>query len=125
MTVNEISYKVVGICLELHKALGPGLLESVYEQALAYDLREAGFLLNTQVALPVVYKEIRMEAGYRADIIVENKLLLELKSVEALAPVHFSQTLTYIKLGNFKLGLLINFNSAKLKDSIHRVVNNL
>ncbi len=125
MTENEISYEVIGVCLELHRALRPGLLESVYEQALAYDLREAGFSVSTQVALPVVYKEIRMEAGYRADIIVENKLLIELKSVEALAPVHFSQTLTYIKLSNIKLGLLINLNSAKLQDSIHRIVNNL
>ncbi len=125
MTENEISYKVIGICLELHRTLGPGLLESVYEQALAYDLREAGFLVNTQVALPVVYKEIRMEAGFRADIIVENKVLIELKSVETLAPVHFAQTLTYLKVTNLKLGLLINFNCAKLKDNIHRVVHNL
>ncbi len=81
--------------------------------------------MSTQVALPVVYKEIRMEAGFRADIIVENKVLIELKSVETLAPVHFAQTLTYLKVTNLKLGLLINFNSAKLKDNIHRVIHNL
>ncbi len=125
MTENEISYKVIGICLELHKTLGPGLLESVYEQALAYDLREAGFLVGTQVPLPVIYKGIRMEAGFRADIIVENKVLIELKSVEVLAPVHFAQTLTYVKLSGLKLGLLINFNTVKLKEGIHRMVNHI
>ncbi len=125
MTENEISYKIIGACIDLHKSLGPGLLESVYENALAYDLREMGFSVATQVTLPVVYKEIKLEAGFRIDIMVENKVLIEIKSIETLAPVHFSQTLTYVKLSGLKLGLLINFNSVKVKDSIHRIVNNL
>jgi GxxExxY protein len=124
MTENDISYKIIGTCIDLHKNLGPGLLESVYENALAYDLRELGFSVNTQ-PLPVIYKENRLEIGFRIDIIVDNKVLIEVKSIEALAPVHFAQTLTYLKLSGLKLGLLINFNSMKVKDSVHRIVNNL
>lgn len=125
MTENDISYKIIGACIDLHKNLGPGLLESVYENALAYDLRELGFSVNTQIPLPVVYKEIRLEIGFRIDIIVDNKVLIEVKSIETLAPVHFAQTLTYLKMSGLKLGLLINFNSMKVKDSVHRIVNNL
>lgn len=125
MNVNELSYKVIGIALELHKKVGPGLLESAYENALAYDLEEAGLEVKQQVPLPFYYKEIKMEVGYRVDIIVENKLIVEIKSLENLAPVHFSQLLTYLKLSEKRLGLLINFNTKILKDGIHRVVNNL
>lgn len=125
MTENEISYKVIGIAIELHKVLGPGLLESVYEKALAYDLQEAGLEVKTQVPMPLIYKEIKQDVGYRLDLLVENKVIIELKSVENLAPVHYAQTLTYLKLSDKKLGLLINFNTKILKEGIHRIVNNL
>ena len=125
MTENEISYKIIGIALELHKSIGPGLLESVYEHALYYDLKQAGLNVACQVPMPFLYKEVKMEVGYRIDIIVEGKVLIEVKSVDALAPVHFAQTLTYLKLSGLKLGLLINFNVKILKGSIHRIVNNL
>jgi GxxExxY protein len=125
MNENELSYRVIGIALDLHRSLGPGLLESVYENALAYDLIESGLEVKTQVPMPFVYKEIRMETGYRLDILVENKLIIEVKSVETLAPVHYAQVLTYLKLSGIKLGLLINFNTKVLKEGIHRIVNNL
>ena len=125
MTENEISFKIIGIAIEIHNELGPGLLESAYEYSLSYELRNAGFKVNQQVPMPLIYKDIKMECGYRVDIMVENKIIVEIKSVETLAPVHFSQTLTYLKLSDCKLGLLINFNVVKLKDGIHRIVNNL
>ena len=125
MTENEISNKVIGIAIELHKKLGPGLLESVYENALAYDLKEAGMKVLQQVPMPFIYKEIKMDIGYRLDLIVESKLIIEVKSVEVLAPVHYAQLLTYLKLSDLKLGLLVNFNTKLLKDDIHRIVNNL
>jgi len=125
MSENELSYRVIGIALGLHRSLGPGLLESVYENALAYDLIESGLEVKTQVPMPFIYKEIKMETGYRLDILVENKLIIEVKSVEILAPVHYAQVLTYLKLSEIKLGLLINFNTKVLKDGIHRIVNNL
>ena len=125
MTENELSYKIIGIALELHKSIGPGLLESVYENALSFDLKEAGLKVNCQVPMPFVYKEVRMETGYRIDLIVNDKVLIEVKSIESLAPVHFAQTLTYLKVSGLKLGLLINFNVKTLKESIHRIVNNL
>lgn len=125
MTENEISFTTIGAAVNLHKALGPGLLESAYEAALAHDLRELGFEIKTQVPMPLVYKGVKLEIGYRIDLMVENKVIIELKSVENLAPVHFSQTLTYLKLADKKLALLINFNTALLKDGIHRIVHKL
>lgn len=125
MNENELSFKIIGIALELHKNIGPGLLESTYENALAYDLRENGLLVQKQVPMPFIYKEVKMDIGYRLDLLVENKLIIEIKSVENLAPVHYAQLLTYLKLSDLKLGLLINFNSKLLKDGIHRLVNNL
>jgi GxxExxY protein len=125
MTENEISYKIIGAALELHKSSGPGLLESAYEHALAYDLSEMGFVVKQQVPMPFIYKGVKQDVGYRIDIIVNNKVLIEIKSVENLAPVHFSQTLTYLKLSEMKLGLLINFNTKLLKEGIHRIANNL
>src|SRR5258706_9243825 len=125
MTENEISYKIIGAAIELHKKLGPGLLESVYENALAYDLREISLKILQQVPMPLIYKEVKMEAGFRLDLLVEDKVIVEIKSVEILAPVHYSQLLTYLRLSNKKLGLLINFNSEDLKSGIHRIVNNL
>jgi GxxExxY protein len=125
MTENEISYKIIGVAIELHKKLGPGLLESVYENALAFDLREISLKILQQVPMPLIYKKVKMEAGFRLDLLVEDKVIIEIKSIETLAPVHFSQVLTYLRLSDKKLGLLINFNTEVLKKGIHRVVNNL
>jgi len=125
MTENEISYKIIGTAIDLHRNVGPGLLESAYENALAYDLRESGLEVKQQLPLPFHYKEDRMDVGYRVDLLIENKVIVEVKSVETLAPVHYAQLLTYLKLSDKKLGLLINFNSKILKNEIHRVVNNL
>ena len=125
MTENELSHKIIGASIEIHKTLGPGLLESVYEAALAYDLRELGLNVMTQVPMPLVYKEVKQDVGYRLDLLVETKVIVEIKSLENLAPVHYAQTLTYLKLAEKKLALLINFNTKILKNGIHRIVNNL
>lgn len=125
MNENELSFNIIGIALELHKNLGPGLLEAVYENALAYDLIQHGYTVKQQAPMPFIYKEIKMDVGYRIDLLVENKIIIEVKSVETLAPVHYAQVLTYLKLSDIKLGLLINFNSKLLKSGIHRIVNNL
>lgn len=125
MTENELSFKIIGAAIDLHKAVGPGLLESAYENALAYDLRKMGLNVLQQVPMPFIYKEVKQEVGYRVDLIINNLVLIEIKSVENLAPVHYAQTLTYLKLSGLKLGLLINFNTKFLKNEIHRVVNQL
>ena len=125
MTENELSYKIIGVAIELHKSIGPGLLESAYENALAYDLEEFGFSVKQQVPMPFIYKDVKQDVGYRLDLLINDKVIIEVKSVENLLPVHFAQLLTYLKLSNKKLGLLINFNSKILKNNIHRVVNNL
>ncbi len=125
MTENEISFKIIGCAMELHRKVGPGLLESAYENALAYELKSAGLTVQQQLAMPFVYKEIKMDVGYRLDLLVEDKVIVEVKSLEILAPVHFSQLLTYLKLSGKKLGLLINFNSKLLKEGIHRIANDL
>ena len=115
MKENDISYDVRGAAFKIHKELGPGLLESVYEAALAYELREMGYDVKTQVAAPMYYNDIKFEIGFRLDILVNDLVIIEIKSVEALAGVHYKQLLTYLKLTDKKLGLLINFNSANLK----------
>ena len=125
MNENEISNVILGVAIELHKSLGPGLLESAYENALVYDLMKKGLDVKQQVAMPFIYKEVKLDVGYRIDLIVENKVLIEVKSIEDLAPVHYSQVLTYLRLSKLKLGLLMNFNTKLLKDGIHRIVNNL
>ena len=125
MTENQLSEKVIGTAIQLHRNVGPGLLESVYENALAFDLRESGLEVKQQVAVPFVYKEIRQEVGFRLDLLVEDKLVVEVKAVEEIAPVHFSQTLTYLRLTRNRLGLLINFNTKLLKDGVHRVANGM
>lgn len=125
MNENELSYKIIGVALKIHRSLGPGLLESVYETALSRDLEEGGLNVRRQVSLPFFYNDIRMEDGFRIDILVNEKVIVEIESVEQLAPVHFSQTLTYLKLSDLKLALLINFNVVALKEGIHRVVNQL
>lgn len=125
MTENEISKHIISSAIKIHRELGPGLLESVYEATLAHELKQSGLDVLQQVAVPLVYKDIEMNIGYRLDMLIEGKVLVELKSVENLAPVHFAQTLTYLRLSGIKLGLLINFNVALLKDGLHRVVNGL
>jgi GxxExxY protein len=122
---NDISYDIRGAAFKVHTTLGVGLLESVYETALAHELRKMGYLINTQLGLPVVYDEIKMELGFRMDLMVNDKVVVEIKSVETLADIHHKQLLTYLKLSGKKLGLLINFNVLHLKDGIVRIVNNL
>ena len=115
--------RILGAAFRVHTVLGPGLLESVYEVALAHELRKAGLLVATQVEMPVAYDGIRLDLAFRADIVVEGRVILELKSVETLAPVHSKQLLNYLRLANLKTGLLINFNTASLKDQIIRLAN--
>jgi len=125
MTENELSKIIVDCCFKIHTKLGLGLLESVYEEILTYELKNTGLRIMRQQGLPVHYDELKMDLGFRADIIVEDKVIIELKSIEAIAPVHLKQLLTYLKITGIKLGLLINFNEALIKDGIKRVVNNL
>ncbi len=124
-TENELSKIVVDSCFKIHKVLGPGLLESVYEEVLVYELKKLNLQLERQKEIPVVYDLLRMDIGFRADIIVESSVILELKSVDTLKDVHKKQLLTYLKLTGMKLSLLINFNESLIKDGIVRVVNNL
>ena len=123
MNENDISGKIIGCAIEVHKALGPGLLESAYEECLFYELMETGLKVERQKPLPVVYKEVKLEAGYRVDLLVEDRVVVELKSVDALNDVHTAQVLTYLKLSGCKLGLLMNFNVVKLVDGIKRYKN--
>ena len=125
MTENELSKVVFDCALKVHQTLGPGLLESAYEECLFYELKKSGLYVQKQKALPLVYEEVKLDVGYRIDIIIENKLIIEVKSVETLNDVHFAQLLTYLKLTNCKLGLLINFNVTLIKNGIKRIVNNL
>ena len=123
MTQNEISQKIIGAAIEVHKQLGPGLLESSYEVCLAYELRQLGLNIQTQVVLPLVYKRVKLDAGYRIDLLIENKIIVEVKAINALADIHTAQLLTYLKLKNLNLGLLINFNCVKVIDGVKRVIN--
>ena len=125
MDENDIARETVDAALQVHKALGPGLLESVYEVVLAQELCRRGLEVERQVAVPVVYQNLVFEEGFRADLILNRKVIVEIKSVERLAPVHKKQLLTYLRLAGLKLGLLINFNEALLKDGITRIVNGL
>jgi GxxExxY protein len=125
MTENEVATIVVDAAYTIHKRLGPGLLESVYETTLAYELAKRGLQLRRQQAMPVVYESVRMDIGFRADLIVANKVIVEIKSIDAISPVHRKQLLTYLRLTDKRLGLLINFNVELIKDGLTRVVNNL
>ncbi len=125
MHANPISREVIGAALRVHSALGPGLLESAYEACLAYELRQLGFRVECQVPLPVVYQDVKLDAGYRLDVLVDKTVILEVKSVEVVLPVHYAQLLSYLRLSGKQLGLLINFNVVHLKDGIKRVVNQL
>ena len=125
MHENEIAKEIVNAAYKIHTRLGPGLLESVYETTLAYELNRQGLKVVRQQAIPVVYEGVHLEIGFRADLIVESKVVVEIKSVEATAPVHRKQLLTYLRLADKRLGLLINFGAELIKDGITRVVNNL
>jgi GxxExxY protein len=125
MEENEISKIIVNAAFEVHSSLGPGLLESAYEFCLFYELQQAGLKVERQVALPLLYKDVSLDCGYRLDIWVEKKVILELKTVERFEPIHSAQLLTYLKLTNNKLGLLLNFNSPLIKHGIKRIVNDL
>jgi GxxExxY protein len=125
MTENELSKIIVDLSYKIHSSLGPGLLESVYEEIMFYELTKTGLKVERQKGLPVIWDELKMDIGFRADIIVDNKVIIEIKSVEALAQVHPKQLLTYLKITGLKLGLLINFNEAMIKNGIKRIVNKL
>ena len=125
MTENEISEKIIGCAIQVHRELGPGLLESSYEECLYFELIQAGLLVEKQKPLPLVYKEVKLDCGYRLDLMVENKVVIEVKAVEAVNDVHMAQILTYLKLSKCRLGLLMNFNVALMKDGIRRVANKL
>lgn len=125
MRENEIATIIVDSALKIHKAIGPGLLESVYQSVLAHELRSRGLSVETEVPIPIVYESVKLETAFRADLIVDGCLLVELKSVEQVSQVHKKQVLTYLRLTEIKLGLLINFNEELIKNGIHRVVNGL
>ena len=125
MTENEISKIVFECALKVHKALGPGLLESAYEECMFYELKKSSLKVEKQKALPLVYEEVKLDVGYRIDTIVEDKFIVEIKSVDALNDIHLAQLLTYLRLSDCKLGLLINFNVKLLKEGVRRVVNGI
>ncbi len=123
MTENQLSNKIIGCAIEVHKQLGPGLLESAYQECLLYELEQNNLQVKKEIPMPVVYKEVKLDHGYRMDLLVENKVVIEVKTVESLTDVHTAQVLTYLRLGNYKLGLLINFHVSILRNGIRRVIN--
>lgn len=125
MKENELSKSIVNICFKIHTQYGPGLFESVYEEIFCYEWAKTGIPFKRQHGIPLVHESVKMEAGFRADLIIEDKVLVELKSIEKLSEVHYKQVQTYLKLTGIKLGLLINFNVPLIKQGIHRIVNNL
>ena len=118
---DPLTEKIIGFAIEIHRHLGPGFLESAYEECLCLDLKHAGLTLQRQVSLPLVYKSVRLDCGYRLDVVVERQVILEIKAVERIMPVHEAQLLTYMKLSGIRTGLLLNFNAAVLKDGIRRL----
>lgn len=122
MNIEEVYKKILDSSFQVHNALGPGLLESAYEECLFYELSQIGLKVEKQKALPLVYKEVKLDVGYRIDLIVENSIVIEIKAVDSLCDIHLAQILTYLKLSSCKLGLLVNFNVRHLKDGIKRVV---
>jgi GxxExxY protein len=119
---SELSERVIGLAIEVHRVLGPGLLESAYEECLSFELKESGIGHRRQVALPVVYKDVRLDCGYRMDMVVERSLILEIKAIERITPVHEAQMLTYLRLSGIQVGLLMNFNSIALRHGLRRFV---
>jgi GxxExxY protein len=122
---NELATKVINLAFDVHSQLGSGLLENAYKQALYFKLQKEGFIVEVEKEMPVIIDDFKLDIGYRIDILVENKLVLELKSVERLTDIHLAQTINYLKLGNFKLGLILNFNTLRLKNGIKRVANGI
>lgn len=125
MNENEISYAVIKCAIKVHTKLGPGLLESSYKECLYYELLKSGLFVEKEKALPLIYEEVKLDCGYRVDLMVEKKVLIELKAVDAINDVHLAQVLTYLKLSDCKLGLLMNFNVLRIKDGVRRVVKNI
>jgi GxxExxY protein len=125
MDENELTCKIIGIAIEVHRILGPGLLENAYKECLFYKLQKSGIHCIKEKPMPLIFEGVKMNCGYRVDILVEDRIIIEVKSVEALTDVHLAQTLTYIKLGNYRLGLLINFNVVLLKNGIKRLINDV
>ena len=123
--INALTEKIIGAAIEVHRVLGPGLLESAYKECLAYELTATDLAFDRQMPLPVIYKTVRLDCGYRLDFLVEQKVVVELKAIESLQPIHEAQLLTYLKLGNWPVGLIINFNVPVLKKGIKRMVHNL
>lgn len=123
MEINQITEMILKCAYSVHSALGPGLLESAYEECLFYELKQAGLNVEKQKSLPLVYKEVKLDAGYRMDLLVENRVVIEIKSIEAFTDVHIAQVLTYLKLSGCKIGLLLNFNVSSLKNGIKRLAN--
>ena len=123
MEINQLTELILGCAFSVHSALGPGLLESAYEECLYYELKQTGLKVEKQKALPLVYKEVKLDAGYRMDLLIENRVVVEIKSIEAFTDVHIAQVLTYLKLSGCKIGLLINFNVTSLKNGIKRLAN--
>lgn len=123
MEESYLTEKIIDCSIKVHKALGSGLLESVYQSCLYYELNKSGLLVEKEKALPVIYEEVKLDCGYRIDLLIEKKIIVEVKSVDALSDIHLTQVLTYLKLSNNRFGLLINFNVLKLKDGLKRVVN--
>ncbi len=123
MTENEISNKIIGCAINVHKQLGPGLLESAYQECLFYELRQAGLKVIKEKPMPIVYKDVKLDHGYRIDLLVEEKVVIEIKTVEDFTDVHTAQVLTYLRLGNYKLGLLLNFHVTMLKNGLKRIIN--
>ncbi len=123
MTNSNLTEQIIGCAIKVHKVLGPGLLESAYEACLCFELRKQGLYVEKEKPLPLVYEEVKLDCGYRIDLLVEREIVIEVKSVDALANIHLAQVLTYLKLSNNRLGLLINFNVVLLKDGIKRVIN--
>lgn len=125
MIENEISNIIIGLAIQIHKALEPGLLENAYQECLFYKIKQRGLVVEKEKTMPLIFEEVQLDCAYRIDLLVENKFIIEIKSVESLTVNHLAQTLTYLKIGKYKLGLLINFNEVLLKNGIRRVVNNL
>ena len=125
MNINELSKKVIGIAIEVHSALGPGLLENVYKECLFYKLQKESIFVEKEKSLPVVFEDVKLDCGFRIDLLIEKKLVVEIKCVKSINDIHIAQTLTYLRLGKFKLGLLINFYEKKLKDGIKRIANGI
>ena len=125
MDTSILTEKIIGCAIKVHRSLGPGLLESAYQECLFFELKKAGILVEKEKSLPLVYEDVKLDCGYRIDLLIENQIVVELKSVDALNDVHTAQVLTYLKLSNCKIGLLINFNVPLIKNGIKRVVNKL